>query len=57
MRVNKKTVYFKRFSENNIKGAVMQIEKPLINDRLRHGNIITQGVPSLFLSVKFLSFS
>ena len=57
MRVNKKTVYFKRFSENNIKGTVMQNEKPLINDRLRRGNIITQGVPSLFLSVKFLSFS
>ena len=57
MPVNKKTVYFKRFSENNIKGTVMQNEKPMINDRLRHRNIITQGVPSLFLSVKFLSFS
>ena len=57
MRVNKKTVDFKRFPENNIKGTVMQNEKPLINDRLRRGNIITQGVPSLFLSVKFLTFS
>ena len=35
MRVNKKTVDFKRFPENNIKGTVMQNEKPLINDRLR----------------------
>ena len=34
-----------------------------VNDKVKteietnHGNITTQGIPSLFLSVKFLSFS